>query len=81
MKDINKKSWEGTALRLFHEEVDRILGTRAASNAITLIESSVVNASKFVIGKLIVRYIYILVSMQMNPALCLVQKLLVSLNL
>ena len=38
----------------FYEEVDRILGTRAASNPIALIESSVVNASKIAIGKVFV---------------------------
>ena len=56
------------------------MGTRAASNPIALIESLDVNASKFVIGKSFrtycAQYIYILVSTQMNPALCLVQTML-----
>ena len=54
MKDINRKSGEGTASCPFYEEVDRILGTRAASNPIALIESSDVNPSKIVIGKVFV---------------------------
>ena len=49
MKDINRKSGEGTATCPFYEEVDRVLGTRAASNPIILIDS---NAPGPVIGKL-----------------------------
>ena len=39
VKDINHKSGEGAAMCPFYDEIDNILGTRAASNPVQLIES------------------------------------------
>ena len=39
MKDINRKSGEGAATCPFYNEIDSILGTRAASNPVLLVDS------------------------------------------
>ena len=53
VKDINRKSGEGTATCLFYEELDRVLGTQAASSPVELIEScSCSSNTQVVIGKL-----------------------------
>lgn len=39
VKDINRKSGEGAATCPFYEEIDSILGTRAASNPVQLVDS------------------------------------------
>ena len=39
VKDINRKSGEGAATCPFYEELDSILGTRAASNPVQLVDS------------------------------------------
>lgn len=39
VKDVNRKSGEGAATCPYYEEMDAILGTRAASNPVQLIES------------------------------------------
>ena len=39
VKDVNRKSGEGAATCPYYHEMDTILGTRAASNPVQLIES------------------------------------------
>ena len=45
MKDINRKSGKGAATCPFYNELDSVLGTRAASNPVELIESSASTSS------------------------------------
>lgn len=56
VKDINRKSGEGAATCPFYEEIDGILGTRAASNPVQLIESGPSStefvSQEIVLGKL-----------------------------
>ena len=53
VKDINRKSGEGTATCPFYKELDGVLGTRAACSPVELTESSSCsNNTQVVIGKL-----------------------------
>ena len=53
VKDIRRKSGEGAATCPFLEELDEVLGTRAASAPVELIESTAsTSIADVVIGKL-----------------------------
>ena len=45
VKDSNRQSGQGRSTCPFYEELDAILGTRAASNPAVLLESSKSNSS------------------------------------
>ena len=63
VKDINRKSGEGAATCPFYEELDSILGTRAASNPVQLVDSGSGSVNtvpeEVVLGELDATYVYV----------------------
>ena len=70
VKDINRKSGEGAATCPFYEEIDAILGTRAASNPVQLVDSGSGSVNtvpqQVVLGKLDAIYHYFEVNSTSN---------------